>query len=128
MRKRCKICRREKQDLRKAGAVKGTLTSLGAQNNPRRITPVQITPAGQEAIDQFNEGLKQVKAKCYKNPGPYMDYDEDKIPSPRTADELCMGCPFKLLCDAAAEARGETWGVWGGKVRLDGSIYRDGTE
>lgn len=56
------------------------------------------------------------RPQCYGNPGPYMDYDEDNIPSNEEAEALCAGCPLKEMCEEYALKTGETHGVWGGKV------------
>ncbi len=38
------------------------------------------------------------------------------------AQELCGTCPLRRECLAGAIERSEPWGVWGGRILLDGVI------
>ncbi len=38
------------------------------------------------------------------------------------AKVLCLDCPVRLLCLAAALERREPWGVWGGEVFVTGVV------
>lgn len=38
------------------------------------------------------------------------------------AQELCTHCPLRRECLAGAIERAEPWGVWGGRILLDGAI------
>lgn len=40
------------------------------------------------------------------------------------AKVLCVGCPIRRQCLAAAVARAEPWGVWGGEILHRGQIVR----
>lgn len=126
LRKRCRICRREKKESQ-TGAEKGTLNGLGAKNNPSRRQPGELTYAERMAIREFDEALGEINPPCTDKPDEWCDYEEDAIPSVKTAEELCADCPVRALCRDAAIARGEGWGVWGGKVFLYGRMYNGGT-
>jgi len=39
-----------------------------------------------------------------------------------TAKALCMPCPLRTACLAAALDRAEPWGVWGGELFLSGVV------
>lgn len=39
-----------------------------------------------------------------------------------TAKALCVACPLREACLAAAIARREPWGVWGGQLFVQGEI------
>lgn len=38
------------------------------------------------------------------------------------AKELCRGCPAQDWCLDGALDRGESWGVWGGQIVIDGAV------
>lgn len=38
------------------------------------------------------------------------------------AQELCAACPLRRECLEGAIQRAEPWGVWGGRILLDGAI------
>ncbi len=38
------------------------------------------------------------------------------------AKSLCLDCPVRLACLAAALERSEPWGVWGGELLLGGVV------
>ena len=38
------------------------------------------------------------------------------------AKALCLGCPVREQCLAAALSRGEPWGVWGGEIFERGAV------
>src|SRR4029078_9042274 len=38
------------------------------------------------------------------------------------AKSLCGDCPLRVECLAGADARNETWGVWGGEILERGAV------
>jgi WhiB family transcriptional regulator, redox-sensing transcriptional regulator len=40
------------------------------------------------------------------------------------AKALCVDCPIRIQCLAAALDRAEPWGVWGGEILDRGSVVR----
>jgi WhiB family redox-sensing transcriptional regulator len=38
------------------------------------------------------------------------------------AKQLCRGCAAQDWCLAGALERGESWGVWGGEIVVDGAV------
>jgi len=79
-------------------------------------------------VDRVDE-VDRTRPKCEGNPGPYMDYPEDRPPSVVTAMKLCHGCPILEQCRAYGESLNEgdqqADGVWGGIVWKDGKKLYD---
>lgn len=59
---------------------------------------------------------------------PHMDYDERIPPTEEDADRMCrtagVMCPIAQQCLALGLALRAPSGVWGGRVLVDGEIYR----
>lgn len=122
VRRRCRECRRESRASRIGRPV-----GMGNLVTHRMVAVDDLPEEGQEIVARFNRALRMVRTSCYGNPAPYMDYDDEHIPSPETAAKLCEGCPVLKLCGAYAQLVHEPTGVWGGDVFIQGSIYREGT-
>lgn len=96
-----------------------------AQRNPTVKTPEPYRPNDTtltKALADFDLALAQpnVRAKCHNNPGPYMDWDERNPPTAEEAAKLCSGCPLMRACANAQKAAREPFGIWGGRVIIDG--------
>ncbi|MCA1823554.1 MAG: WhiB family transcriptional regulator [Frankia sp.] len=58
---------------------------------------------------------------------PCWDVDPDLFFAESPADveyakSLCVDCPVRLACLAAARERREPWGVWGGELFVQGVV------
>jgi hypothetical protein len=112
-RRRCRECLRLKAQRQAKNAL--TVVEIPQPYRPQDLTLTQ-------AIRDFNDAqeVAGVDAKCKDNPGPYMDWDEDSIPTRERAAELCSGCPFLRACGNHAIAAQEPHGIWGGRVVHEG--------
>jgi hypothetical protein len=110
-RRRCRECLRAKARRQSKNAIK-----VVEVPKPYRPNDLVLT----QAIRDFEEAQKHVTAKCHDNPGPWMDWDEDSVPTKAEAEALCHGCPLVKACANYAKAAQETHGVWGGNVVHEG--------
>lgn len=65
------------------------------------------------------------RAACYRNPAPFMDYEDRADPVVFEAQMACTGCDFLFNCRERARLEKPVWGVWGGEV-WDGTHSSDG--
>lgn len=84
-----------------------------------------MTRTKREVLDEFNAMSDQAsrnrwRPRCKDDPGPYMDYGDDDVPTPEVAEALCRGCPLRDLCFERALVNHEKYGVWGGMVFVNG--------
>jgi hypothetical protein len=79
--------------------------------------------AGQ-ASQALEEAFERARAKCYSNPGPYIDYEYGDEPSQAEAYKLCEDCPLMVECGRFAAAYRPPIGVWAGEVWIDGKIKK----
>lgn len=56
---------------------------------------------------------------CADNPDLWFSEQPDGV---ETAKRICRGCPVRSRCLAAALARREPWGVWGGELLAGGRV------
>lgn len=85
---------------------------------------LKLNKRSQRAWEPLEEKFDRSKSKCYKNPGPYIDYDEEDVPLASVAYKLCEGCPMLRECARFAAAYKPVVGVWGGEVYIDGKVVR----
>ena len=126
LRRRCRQCRRDKKAQARDDAVEGQLPRLGAERS-RRVIPEPRTKTDEQAVADFEKALDNYSPQCVDRPQDFSDWEEDAIPSPRTAFNLCNGCPLLLLCREAAHVSKPGWSVWGGETWVYEKIYRGGT-
>ena len=81
---------------------------------------LNLTKRAQRANEKLQQTLDNSSPNCHDNPGPYMDYPENRPPSAERAYELCKGCPVLADCARFASAYRPPMGVWGGEVYVDG--------
>lgn len=110
-RRRCRECLRAKARRQSKNAIK-----VVEVPKPYRPNDAVLT----QAINDLEEAQKYVDAKCKNNPGPYMDWDEDSIPTAEEAKRLCFGCPLAKACENGGVAGRESHGIWGGHVFVEG--------
>ena len=77
-----------------------------------------------QASQALEDAFDRARAKCYSNPGPYIDYDEGQDPRPIDAYRLCEGCPLMVECGRFAAAYRPPIGVWAGEVWVDGKVVK----
>lgn len=91
---------------------------------------LKLDPDQAKLSDEVNFQVERVdevdrsRPKCEGNPGPYMDYPEDRPPTVVEAMKLCYGCRILEQCAAYGaslnEGDNQADGVWGGEVWKDG--------
>ncbi len=60
-----------------------------------------------------------IEPPCTQSPELFF---AEQMPQLRAAQQVCEQCPLRALCLSEALERGEPWGVWGGKILVDGVI------
>lgn len=110
--------RAERYDQILAGELDGT------QGKYTGLNYLKLNKRSQRAWEPLEAKFDRTKSKCYKNPGPYIDYDEDSPPFASEAYKLCKGCPMLVECARFAAAYKPVIGVWGGEVYIDGKVVR----
>jgi hypothetical protein len=83
---------------------------------------LKLGKRAQRAWEPLAEKFDQARGLCYRNPGPYIDYEEENTPSPNQAFQLCKGCPMLVECARFASAYKPVIGVWGGEVWDNGKV------
>ena len=96
----------------------------GTQGKYTGLNYLKLNKRSQRAWEPLEAKFDKTKSKCYQNPGPYIDYDEDDVPFASTAYKLCEGCPMLVECARFAAAYKPVIGVWGGEVYIDGKVVR----
>jgi len=56
---------------------------------------------------------------CREDPDLWFSVSPDEV---ERAKRICLGCAAIDHCLAAAVARGERWGVWGGQLLVSGAV------
>lgn len=110
--------RAERYDVILSGELDGT------QGKYTGLNYLKLNKRSQRAWEPLEEKFDRAKSKCYKNPGPYIDYDEEDVPLASVAYKLCQGCPMLVECARFAAAYKPVVGVWGGEVYIDGKVVR----
>jgi hypothetical protein len=110
--------RAERYDVILSGELDGT------QGKYTGLNYLKLNKRSQRAWEPLETKFDRTKSKCYKNPGPYIDYDEEDVPFASQAYKLCEGCPMLVECARFAAAYKPTVGVWGGEVYIDGKVVR----
>ena len=88
----------------------------------KSLNYLKLSKRAQRAHIPLEMGYDRVQSKCYQNPKPYMDYDEDAPPTQQEAFDLCDGCPLMVECGRFATAYRPPLGVWAGEVWLDNKV------
>ncbi len=96
----------------------------GTQGKYTGLNYLKLNKRSQRAWEPLEAKFDRTKSKCYQNPGPYIDYDEDNVPFASQAYKLCEGCPMLVECARFAAAYKPVVGVWGGEVYIDGKVVR----
>ena len=110
--------RAERYDVILSGELDGT------QGKYTGLNYLKLNKRSQRAWEPLEAKFDRTKSKCYKNPGPYIDYDEEDVPFASQAYKLCEGCPMLVECARFAAAYKPVIGVWGGEVYIDGKVVR----
>jgi hypothetical protein len=110
--------RAERYDAILSGELDGT------QGKYTGLNYLKLNKRSQRAWEPLEAKFDRTKSKCYKNPGPYIDYNEDNPPFASQAYKLCEGCPMLRECARFAAAYKPVIGVWGGEVYIDGKVVR----
>jgi hypothetical protein len=95
---------------------------ISAGKEEKALNYLQLNRRAERASDALQKAMLKNKAKCAKNPGPYMDYDENDPPSKSRAYALCVDCPVLVECARFASASKPAIGVWGGEVYQEGTL------
>ncbi|HZK06301.1 MAG TPA: WhiB family transcriptional regulator [Actinomycetaceae bacterium] len=66
-------------------------------------------------------GERTLTTPCQQSDEPDLWFAERPADIAR-AQELCSGCPFQTSCLAGALERREPWGVWGGRIVVNGVV------
>ena len=96
----------------------------GTQGKYTGLNYLKLNKRSQRAWEPLEAKFDRTKSKCYQNPGPYIDYDEEDVPFASQAYKLCEGCPMLVECARFAAAYKPVIGVWGGEVYIDGKVVR----
>ena len=83
---------------------------------------LKLNKRSQKAWEPLEKAFDNTRSLCHKNPGPYIDYDENLPPSKEIAYLLCEGCPMLVECGRFANAYKPVIGVWGGQAWKDGKV------
>jgi hypothetical protein len=92
---------------------------------------LQVKPEARAAWDAFNAKLEKARntglglPNCEDNPKPFMDYDDDDLPTSEEAATLCYGCPLLAECGLYVELERPVWGVWAGDVWSLGEVVNE---
>lgn len=85
---------------------------------------LKLNKRAQKAWEPLAEAFDRSQAKCYRNPGPYIDYEDEATPLASEAFKLCHGCPMLVECGRFAAAFKPVVGVWAGEVWVEGRVVR----
>lgn len=96
----------------------------GTQGKYTGLNYLKLNKRSQRAWEPLEEKFDQTTSNCYKNPGPYIDYDEDAPPSKQEAYQMCKGCPMLVECARFAAAYKPIIGVWGGERYESGVVVK----
>jgi hypothetical protein len=110
--------RAERYDAILSGELDGT------QGKYTGLNYLKLNKRSQRAWEPLEAKFDRTKSKCYQNPGPYIDYEEEDVPFASEAYKLCEGCPMLVECARFAAAYKPVIGVWGGEVYIDGKVVR----
>lgn len=83
---------------------------------------LKLGKRAQRMWEPLAEKFDTARGLCYRNPRPYIDYEEWNTPSPNQAFQLCKGCPLMVECARFASAYKPVVGVWGGEVWENGKV------
>lgn len=83
---------------------------------------LKLGKRAQRAWEPLEKAFDSSQGVCYKNPDSWIDYDEDKAPSPNRAYQMCKDCPLLVECGRFASAYKPAVGVWAGEVWKDGKV------
>jgi hypothetical protein len=108
----------ERQSQRKAAERADLLITQGKEDNA--LNYLKLNKRAERSSIALHKKMVNNKPKCQDNPGPYVDYDEDKPPTKLQAYVMCQGCPVLIECARLATAYKPVIGVWGGEVYSDG--------
>jgi hypothetical protein len=115
--------RQEEKSHRKASERADAMIEKGKIDNA--LNYMRLGKRADRASGSLQKKLDSAEPNCAGNPGPYVDYPDDDIPTPTEAYVMCKGCPVLLECARFASAYKPTVGVWGGEVYVDGKPLRD---
>lgn len=96
----------------------------GTQGKYTGLNYLKLNKRSQRAWEPLEEKFDQTTSNCYKNPGPYIDYDEELPPSKQEAYEMCKGCDMLVECARFAAAYKPVIGVWGGERYENGVVVK----
>ena len=90
-----------------------------------QLNYLRLSRRAQKALLPLEAKYDETRSTCYKNPAPYIDYDEENPPSKEDAYIMCKACPMLVECGRFATASKPYIGVWGGEVWHDGKRLYD---
>lgn len=131
----CKLCGRDKQRIaqaKKRGSItpevelliferdaklKGLpITDLEDEVKKDNLAYLKLSPESAQAETNFTIAVQDKgRPKCYRDPGPWQDYDDENPPSQVEAALLCTGCKVWEECAIFAMLNKPTHGVWAGE-------------
>lgn len=116
-----KTAQREAEKFDKQLALEVTTVTNGRYSG---LNYLKLNKRAQKAWEPLAEAFDRSQAKCYKNPGPYIDYEDEATPLASEAFKLCQGCPMLVECGRFAAAYRPVIGVWAGEVWIEGKVIR----
>lgn len=149
--KMCKQCGVDKQRIRVAlkrgmitpetqllmdqrdARLKGLpITDLEDEVKKDNLAYLKLSEEAAQAETNFTIAVQDKgQPKCYRDPGPWQDYDDENPPSQIEAAKLCIGCPVFEECAIFALLNKPTHGVWAGerwqdsdKVGVGQKVYK----
>jgi WhiB family redox-sensing transcriptional regulator len=76
-----------------------------------------------EATELIQEEAWRSEARCADSSSALVDlFFSEQIDDILRAKAFCQECPVREDCLAAALARSEPWGVWGGELLANGKV------
>ena len=108
----------ERQAQRRAAERADELIQAGKDD--AALNYLKLNKRAERASITLHKKMVSTEPNCAKNPGPYIDYDDDNLPTKLEAFLMCQDCPVMIECARFATAYKPAVGVWGGEVYRDG--------
>lgn len=103
-----------------------------AENSPNAAWNM-LKPQATDELHDFLEAMQDGRTKCFGDDS-FTEYDDPRWPDESTglpfpnryiAEEKCAGCPFFAQCDVWSKVEKPAWGVYAGRVWIDGQVVNN---